>query len=48
MKANNREAMLLLLDVFAKRKDLQKAFPEVLSQNYSRLLEWASGVVQKK
>ena len=42
------KTMLRLLDVFAGRKDLQKAFPEVLSQNYGRLLEWALGVVQKR
>ena len=41
-------AMLRLLDVYAGRMDLQESFPEVLSQDYRRLLEWANGTVQKK
>jgi len=40
--------MLHLLDLYVRRKDLQRAFPEVLSKNYDRLLEWALGVVQKR
>jgi hypothetical protein len=43
-----REAMRTLLDLFAERLDLQSAFPEVLSQDYRRLLMWGLGVAQRR
>jgi SAM-dependent methyltransferase len=40
--------MLQVLEVYARRKDLQNEFPEVLVQDYQRLLQWAIGSVQRK
>ena len=41
-------AMLCLLEIYERRIDLQEAFPEVMSKDYRRLLEWACSNVQKK
>ena len=41
------KAMITLLELYAGREDLKKEFPEVMSKNYRRLLEWAYNVVHK-
>jgi len=37
-----------VLNLYSKRRDLQMAFPEVRSGEYSQLLEWARGAVEKR
>jgi hypothetical protein len=41
-------ALAVLLDVYERRADLQKSFPEVQGGQYGRLFEWANGVCVQK
>ena len=42
------DPLSIVLNLYSKRRDLQMAFPEVRSGEYSRLLEWARGGVEKR
>lgn len=41
-------ALAVLLDVYERRADLQKSYPEVERGQYCRLVEWADGVCVQK
>ena len=41
-----RDAMARLLDVYGRRTDLRKSFPEAAAHEYTNLLRWASGVAE--
>ena len=36
-----------LLSIYSQRNDLQKTFPEVKEEKYSKLIEWAANIVTK-
>ena len=52
LKAKSKETppdpMSMLLDLYYARKDLQEAFPEVMSGKYDSLLNWAKATVTDK
>jgi len=43
----DKKTIKVLLDVFNRREDLQKSFPEVSRRDYTRLLDWALAVCEK-